>query len=310
MPARSNEFQKLVFLVKSTVAPFGATVTESKMLVDRETGDEREVDVCIQAEVAGHSVTLSIECRDHKRQTDITWVEQMLSKHQRLPTNSLILASRSGFSKRARTLALLKGIDLLVYESVDGAELAQALNLSEEVWAATFELKVTHVIGVVPATGELPEERVGFSADNIFFDSDGRRVATAGSFVATVLRSDAVVDAIQSDTDPTHRFFTVELGGPHAGNGGPLFVEKIEPRLMRRLTEVIVTGTCRVARARVTLAHGKLGPVRVAWGAARLGDRNTMIVAMQEANSSPIVTMHLTEPAVATTAAGATVKRE
>src|SRR5688572_13707857 len=112
MPPRSNQFQRLVFLVKKVLAPTGATVTESKMLIDRETGDEREVDICIETTLAGHPVTLSIECQDHKRITDVTWVEQMYSKHQRLATSTLILASRSGFSKRARTLARIKGIEL------------------------------------------------------------------------------------------------------------------------------------------------------------------------------------------------------
>ena len=34
MPARSNDFQKLVFLVKKVLADTGATVTESKLLTD------------------------------------------------------------------------------------------------------------------------------------------------------------------------------------------------------------------------------------------------------------------------------------
>lgn len=32
----------------------GATVTESKSLTDLQTGDERDVDFCIEAEVGGH----------------------------------------------------------------------------------------------------------------------------------------------------------------------------------------------------------------------------------------------------------------
>jgi hypothetical protein len=55
MPQRSNEFQKLVYLVKRQMAA-GAKVTESRMLVDRITGTEREVDICIETSVAGHAV--------------------------------------------------------------------------------------------------------------------------------------------------------------------------------------------------------------------------------------------------------------
>ena len=107
MPARSNEFQQLVFLVKKVLSPTTATVTESKLLTDLQTGDEREVDVCIEAELGGHPVVLCIECRDHKRQADVTWVEQMLSKHQRLPTGTLVLRLVPAFqSERAASRRL------------------------------------------------------------------------------------------------------------------------------------------------------------------------------------------------------------
>lgn len=72
-----------------------------------------EVDVCIEAEVGGHTVVICIECRDHSRTADVTWVDQMKGKHERLPTNTLVLASRSDFSKRARSAAKVAGIQLL-----------------------------------------------------------------------------------------------------------------------------------------------------------------------------------------------------
>jgi hypothetical protein len=117
MPPRSNDFQRLVFLVKKVLEP-QATVTESKALPDRQTGQDREVDVCIEAEVGGYPMIVSMECRDHSRPADVTWVEQMGAKHGRLPTNALVLASRSGFSKAARKLAEMSGIHLLAYKKV------------------------------------------------------------------------------------------------------------------------------------------------------------------------------------------------
>lgn len=59
---------------------------ESKMLTDRVTKRKREVDVCIEGHVGGHSVVVSVECRDHKRIADVSWVDAMKAKHDRLPT--------------------------------------------------------------------------------------------------------------------------------------------------------------------------------------------------------------------------------
>ena len=63
MPKRTNDFQKLVYLVRVNLAE-GATVTESKLLTDRITKRKREVDVCIEGHVGGQPVIISVECQD------------------------------------------------------------------------------------------------------------------------------------------------------------------------------------------------------------------------------------------------------
>ena len=90
MPKRSNEFQRLIYLVRVNLAA-GATVHVSKMLRDRITGHEREVDVCVEGIVGGTPVNVCIECSDRSRRADVTWVDEMKSKHERLPTHALIL---------------------------------------------------------------------------------------------------------------------------------------------------------------------------------------------------------------------------
>ena len=47
MPKRTNTFQKLILEVKRHLAA-GATVEESRMLIDQKTGAKVEVDVCIE----------------------------------------------------------------------------------------------------------------------------------------------------------------------------------------------------------------------------------------------------------------------
>src|SRR4051794_4442127 len=103
MPARSNEFQAAVYLIKKHLAP-DAVVTESRLFPDPENGDPREVDITIETQVGGHSIIIGFECIDHKRPATVDWVEKMHGKHLELPTHSVVLVSRSGF----RPLALAK----------------------------------------------------------------------------------------------------------------------------------------------------------------------------------------------------------
>jgi len=96
MPKRTNAFQKLIALVNKQLAGH-ANVMESALLTDTVTGEQREVDVLIETSIAGYDVKLGIECIDHKRKAGAPWVEGMVQKHENLPTNILILVSRSGF---------------------------------------------------------------------------------------------------------------------------------------------------------------------------------------------------------------------
>ena len=104
MPKRSNDFQRLVYLVRLNLAD-GAKVIESKMMRDRLTKRYREVDVVIQGRVGSQRVVVCVECRDHKRVADVTWVDMMKTKHDRLDTNALLLASSSGFTQEAIDVA-------------------------------------------------------------------------------------------------------------------------------------------------------------------------------------------------------------
>jgi hypothetical protein len=64
MPARSNDFQRLVYLVKKLLAR-SATVTESKPLRHRRTNDSRNGHLH-RNPVAGHKFVLSIVgCEGH-----------------------------------------------------------------------------------------------------------------------------------------------------------------------------------------------------------------------------------------------------
>ena len=98
MPRRSNLFQDVVGIIHRHMAG-EATVEESAMLEDRLTGEEQEVDVVIRGRTGQHETVVSVEATARRRKADVSWVREMVGKHQHLPTNKLVLVSESGFSK-------------------------------------------------------------------------------------------------------------------------------------------------------------------------------------------------------------------
>ena len=69
---------------------------------------------------------------DHSRPADIGWVEQMKTKHDRLPTNYLALVSKSGFSKEAYKVAKSYGIETIKLEK-EIEELKKDINFENKI---------------------------------------------------------------------------------------------------------------------------------------------------------------------------------
>jgi hypothetical protein len=113
MPARSNDFQRLVKYLEEQLAPTGANVEESAMVADLHNGTLREVDILITVPVSGREFTIGIETRDHKRRGDLPWIEQVRSKYDLLPIDRRVVVSRRGFSDAALTRAKLYRIETL-----------------------------------------------------------------------------------------------------------------------------------------------------------------------------------------------------
>src|SRR4030042_6889310 len=112
MPKRSNKFQKLITAIHGCSAN-GVSVEESAFLVDRETGEKREVDIVLKSKLGDYPVVLSVEVNDRSRRAGSGWVEEMAGKHQALPTNKLVPGSRSGFTKQAMEKARVRRIEAL-----------------------------------------------------------------------------------------------------------------------------------------------------------------------------------------------------
>ena len=136
MPRRTNPFQSLIVAIQSHLDG-EAAVEESALLEDRTTDARREVDVCVRGELAKQPIIVSSECRDHTRPADVGWVKQMKAKHERLPTNTLVLVSDSGFTREAARIRDGCGIRLLALDDVDPSAPERLFPDVQSLWGKT-----------------------------------------------------------------------------------------------------------------------------------------------------------------------------
>jgi hypothetical protein len=127
MGQRTNRFQRFIFAVEQQLAPSGASVEQSALVADTVDGTLREVDIVIRCPAGQRTLTIGIECRDHERKADVTWVEQVKSKFDLLPLDRHVIVSRRGFSDGARARAALWNIEAITLEAAEHIDWASKL---------------------------------------------------------------------------------------------------------------------------------------------------------------------------------------
>lgn len=249
------------------------------MMRDRLTKRFREVDVVVEGKVGGQNVVVSVECRDHRRVADVTWVDLMKSKHERLDTNALILASRSGFTPEARNVADKFGIKVFTLEDIEGSDLPALLAPSGELWLKSVKITAQKVTIAVPEYEELAGETVIANPDNLVYLKDGTEVFQVQQIVDGILKSSQLRDYLLSQGKEEHKRFELSWESPRTPAGEPLYVKKLEPSALRSVDSIRVVGPCTVEIGRFGMRHGKIGNVTIAWGKVAIAGRDTMAVA-------------------------------
>ena len=111
------------------------------MLPDSLTGNLREVDIVAQTTISSYNYCLSVECCDHARPADVTWIESMAKKHESLPTTNLVLWSRSGFSQSA--LLKAKALKIQAISQAEAVKVDWAQTPKDLVGGFVFHVKPT-----------------------------------------------------------------------------------------------------------------------------------------------------------------------
>lgn len=272
MPARTTPFQMTVHFLRQHWADADTVVTESAMLLDRRLNIQREVDVTVEGHVDGEPVLISFEVIEHGRPADITWVEQMITKHRYLPTNRLVLVSKSGFSANAVAAASAEGGWVATVEpetiEVDGQPAVR------ELFVGTVQLRFLRGTFVVALAN--PDETPQIVADTAVVTETGETLGTADVLAQEILRLPWVGQYLLRQTyDHPKRdkisHFTLGI------DVAPLAMRaRVAGEGDREILRVELVGELDFAIEPLTLATASLAGRRFVSGTARLLGKDTL----------------------------------
>jgi hypothetical protein len=298
VPKRTNTFQQAVRIIHEHLAEEGATVEESDMLIDSMTGEEREVDVTLTRTVATYSVVVSVEASASKRPAEVGWVEQLLKKHESLPTSKLILVSEAGFSEAARKKAIAsKAVPLAPEDLTEDDPALTIVNRLGSVASKTFAMTpekfaiwVRAPEGVVKA--EIPNDEIAVVASDGTFlsvlrDEIPKRLAEDPEQVAREIRLPDVPRSVEMEFSMNIRGWEVEITRADGSTevmdaclrwegDGP---DKIEHHPIDRL---FVKGRVTFEVIEFSLTHMRLGPTAAAYGAVAVDDGDALLVITED----------------------------
>jgi hypothetical protein len=213
MPKRSNDFQRLIRRIYEQLFSTAAKVIESAMLTDLNSGEKREIDILVEVPTPGTDTPtrIAIECRDHERASDVTWIDSLVGKYRDLPVNRVIAVSRKAFTKSAARKAQRNNIEtrtLAEALATDWPEDLFSVDFSNVVhWPVVTDVSVvanppwrSDATATAVRLGNLPVEAMGFAA--------WQRKCFAEAFAAAA-QQQRRVGLSEFDSPGIHRFRAV-----------------------------------------------------------------------------------------------------
>lgn len=292
MPKRSNEFQHLVALIEKAMRPHGAKVAESRELIDHVTNEKREVDVVIELVDGIHTMMIGVECKgggEKPRRATVEWVEQMWGKHLTLPTDTLILVSKAGFSSSAKKKAAfwnIRTLSLSQAENSDWPSVIRELNAIKQVsFLRPYPTRVTVVIGIGPDEDESDLVKVDLPNAKLY-DEASSKVTTLWTLVEEWLNDPAFLREIEklAYTDSgTIIEFERRL------RSGVYLVDDTGAR--KAVVAIGVEAKCKKEVSTVEMIQSSYGNAVIAHGRGASFGRQTQFLAIQQPCREPQLTV-------------------
>lgn len=281
MPKRSNDFQQLIYLIHHQLAS-EATVTESKFLHDRAAGAEREVDIVIETQVGNYSVIIGIECQGRGRVASVEWVEQMVAKHQTLPTDKLILVSQSGFSPNAHKKAKALGIETMTLRQAVRANWNKLVNIAM-MQLVKWRIEPAGCVAVLTQQdGQTNTLQLGF--DQQLYEKNAQETLTVGEAI------DIIIDIYLED-------IAKQMKIPESSNQAPYVIFKMEFNVPDGTYFIDSSGTKWDVSKLLIIGHYvcegtelvnmqsvSYGPSQVAYGKTKRVDAKSLVSIVEHEN--------------------------
>jgi hypothetical protein len=280
MPKRSNDFQKLIYLIHHQLAN-QAIVTESKFLHDRAVNKDREVDIVIETEIGGHPIIIGIECQGRGRVADVEWVEQMKSKHESLPIDKLILVSQSGFTETARTKAQAFGIKTMT--------MGQAARADWNLMVSKIPTVQVEKWGIEPSACFALIEQRDAQINTLQLDMDQSLYTKAENELIEVTVREAIEIIIDTHAEQiieqlketnikehTYAVFQMEFNAPQ----GTYLIDASNIRREINSLCIIGHGTCESEL--VDMQDGSFGSAQIAFGKTKTVDTQSLITIVEQ----------------------------
>lgn len=167
MARKGRDLERLVRILEQGLASDDVVVTSPDFVVDKVTGDKREVDVTIrQDSPIGELLTIA-ECRDRSAVQDVTWIEQLATKAKDVGALRTIAVSSSGFSAGARLKAEYYRVALRTLQEISNENLQNWIIPSSLITVVQHH----HIVGMKLFSDDpvLDEMDVAFDANASYF---------------------------------------------------------------------------------------------------------------------------------------------
>jgi hypothetical protein len=138
----------------------------------------------------------------------------MAAKHQGLPTDRLILVSKSGFTPEAEVVARAQRIEPVSYKQINEPTFSTKFGDVVGLWIKMVTVQVLRVRAQVE-----DESCSGLHCFNAepqlqVFDAEGNPLCCLGELVHTVLKTPRVTNQLLLHATPEHHFLK-QSGSPH-----------------------------------------------------------------------------------------------
>ena len=273
MPKRSTDFQKLVLYLHKHFHP-DAVITESKELIDKNSGQKREVDVYIEVPFRNHVIKISIECIEHGRKADVNWIGSMRTKHEHLDTDCLMLISKKGFTKGAKLSAEHYKFKTFSYNELKEKPKE---NLFQTLYIKQFDiLSIERVIfEILNINGRI--EELESTPELGIFDKNGKEVSSVNDFANWVVQQKTAIDDFALNGLEEHTFFTL-IWEPTLLE---IFLHNHEENRFYKIWKAKVVGKVKFQINALNAKWGKIDNMQFAWGKTELNNNPMLFVGVE-----------------------------